>query len=1028
MFGHADHLYDFFDSTWRRCSFLSGWIGSLISKYCTDVIGLPARNSLSKLAEERETQFSTFMAQREFIDISSSDSELEIEEREYGNSRVLPSSLSGPGSNPRSRDYSGQSRKVPSPRRAYASNGNSPNINQHTQVKQNFNPSSSDDMRTSNQHAARAHNGYAERPQSNHSQIYNISVKDYEAHKRTLPPSMQLLAPSTYATNGKGLMRDYSSRGYDNEFNRSESSGSRGQPPSFMHGKSFSTSQFASSNDPAYHGGTGDDRVAGSDERLIYQAALEDLNQPKVEATLPDGLLSVPLLRHQKIALAWMLQKETRSLHCLGGILADDQGLGKTISMISLIQMQKFLDSKSKSRELGNQKTEALNLDDDEDNPNGGLDKLNKTEQPDHLLSIPEVSTSSRSIRKQRPAAGTLVVCPASVLRQWARELDEKVAEEAKLRVLIYHGGSRTKNPEELASYDVILTTYAIVTNEVPKQPLVDDDEPDEKNGETYGVHSDFSSNKKRKKASVVNKKGKRGKKGIDSSSIDCSSGALAKVGWFRVILDEAQTIKNHRTQVARACCSLRAKRRWCLSGTPIQNTIDDLYSYFRFLRYDPYAVYKSFYSTIKVPISRNSIQGYKKLQAVLRAIMLRRTKGTLINGQPIIELPPKTINLSKVEFSSEERAFYTKLEADSRTKFKAYAAAGTVNQNYANILLMLLRLRQACDHPQLVKAYDSDCVGKDSVQMARRLPKDMISHLLHLLETSLAICRVCKDPPEGPVVTMCGHVFCYQCVSEHLTGDDNTCPDAECKEQVGSDVVFSKSTLISCLSNNLDGTPMNSELGEKSIVLQNEYSSSKVRAIIEILQSHLEHNSTGSSGDPAFGTEITDSIYSGFSSSPNNGPIKTIIFSQWTGMLDLVEASLNEYCIQYRRLDGTMSLASRDRAVKDFNTDPEIIVMLMSLKAGNLGLNMVAACHVILLDLWWNPTTEDQAIDRAHRIGQTRPVTVTRLTIKDTVEDRILALQEEKRKMVASAFGEDHGGGSATRLTVEDLRYLFMV
>ncbi|KAK9274964.1 hypothetical protein L1049_022221 [Liquidambar formosana] len=144
--------------------------------------------------------------------------------------------------------------------------------------------------------------------------------------------------------------------------------------------------------------------------------------------------------------------------------------------------------------------------------------------------------------------------------------------------------------------------------------------------------------------------------------------------------------------------------------------------------------------------------------------------------------------------------------------------------------------------------------------------------------------------------------------------------------------------------------------------------------------------------------------------------------------MLDLVEISLNQSCMQYRRLDGSMTLASRDRAVKDFNTDPEVTVMLMSLKAGNLGLNMVAACHVILLDLWWNPTTEDQAVDRAHRIGQTRPVTVSRITIKDTVEDRILALQEEKRKMVASAFGEDQSGGSATRLTVEDLRYLFMV
>ncbi|KAH1083319.1 hypothetical protein J1N35_023080 [Gossypium stocksii] len=153
---------------------------------------------------------------------------------------------------------------------------------------------------------------------------------------------------------------------------------------------------------------------------------------------------------------------------------------------------------------------------------------------------------------------------------------------------------------------------------------------------------------------------------------------------------------------------------------------------------------------------------------------------------------------------------------------------------------------------------------------------------------------------------------------------------------------------------------------------------------------------------------------------------MKAIIFSQWTGMLNLVEHSLRHHGINYRRLYRTMTLTARDRNVKDFNSDPEVTVMLMSLKAGNLGLNMVAACHVILLGLWWNPTTEDQAIDRAHRIGQTRPVTVTRITIKDTVEDRILSLQDEK-KMVASAFGEDQSRGSATRLTVEDLRYLFM-
>jgi SNF2 family DNA or RNA helicase len=99
-----------------------------------------------------------------------------------------------------------------------------------------------------------------------------------------------------------------------------------------------------------------------------------------------------------------------------------------------------------------------------------------------------------------------------------------------------------------------------------------------------------------------------------------------------------------------------------------------------------------------------------------------------------------------------------------------------------------------------------------------------------------------------------------------------------------------------------------------------------------------------------------------------------------------------------------------------------------MSLKAASLGLNMVSACHVLLLDVWWNPTTEDQAIDRAHRIGQTRAVNVSRFTVKNTIEDRILALQERKRQIVSSAFGENDVGEQKNRLTVEDLRYLFRV
>lgn len=1007
--------------------------------------------------------YCTLMAATDPIDISSSGSEFDIDDDEFPESpvresdgRVLPSWSHTPGTTSINRGYGEQSERNASTKTANGSNGSSSSLNGHLRNQHGYN----DNIRGFNHLFAQTHDigdfpgkGSVDHPWTINSRISNASGTDYEklssqqALKRTLPQSLQPSGSSKPSgssskinnsveilngshardvsgsgnhysrpgfINNRGLMRDHYSMGDNEDIMMYENDRIRILPPSLVHGRAMSSAQFPSPSDPAYRSMVGEERVGGHDERLIYQAALEDLNQPKVEATPAEGLLSVPLLRHQKIALAWMLQKETRSLHCLGGILADDQGLGKTISMIALIQMQKSLQSKSNSEDQSNPRTEALNLDDDDDNGGSTSGKAKETAESSDVKPVPEVTTSSGTFSRRRPAAGTLVVCPASVLRQWARELDDKVGETSKLSVLIYHGGSRTKDPVQLAKYDVVLTTYAIVTNEVPKQPVVDEDDADEKNGEKYGLSSEFSINKKRKMKTKVSNK--RGRKGIDSC-YDYDCGPLARVGWFRVILDEAQTIKNHRTQVARACCSLRAKRRWCLSGTPIQNAIDDLYSYFRFLRYDPYAAYKSFYNTIKVPISRSSIHGYKKLQAVLRAIMLRRTKGTLIDGEPIIRLPPKEINLKKVDFSKEERLFYTRLEADSRSQFKAYAAAGTVNQNYANILLMLLRLRQACDHPGLVNGHRSDSVAQDSTEMVKRLPRDMVINLLNHLSASSALCRVCSDPPEDPVVTMCGHVFCYQCVSEYVTGEDNTCPVPECKEQLGSDVVFPEATLRSCKAGELDDVASQSNTSE--MVLQNEYISSKIGAVIDILQHICDQNSLISAFNDSTGCDT---------STPTEKPIKAIVFSQWTRMLDLVENSLNVNCIQYRRLDGTMSLSSRDRAVKDFNTDPEVTVMLMSLKAGNLGLNMVAACHVILLDLWWNPTTEDQAIDRAHRIGQTRAVTVTRLTIKDTVEDRILALQEEKRKMVASAFGEDQTGGSATRLTVEDLKYLFMV
>jgi SNF2 family DNA or RNA helicase len=698
---------------------------------------------------------------------------------------------------------------------------------------------------------------------------------------------------------------------------------------------------------------------------------------------------------------------------------------------------------------------------------------------------LPEEVKASQASSKGRPAAGTLVVCPTSVLRQWAQEIRDKVTAEAKVSVLVYHGSSRTRDPQELAKYDVVLSTYSIVSMEVPKQPLPEEKDEDKRNPNDYGFVP-FSKPKKEKPEKVKKAKGKGRGMAVDGdTSISVDSGPLARVAWFRVVLDEAQSIKNYRTQVARAAWGLRAKRRWCLSGTPIQNSVDDLFSYFRFLRYFPWDTYKKFQYDIKDPVSRNPSEGYRKLQAILKPIVLRRTKTCLIDGKPIVNLPPRIVKLQQAEFSLDERTFYTNLEAESRAQFQEYAAAGTVQSNYVNILWMLLRLRQACDHPMLVKKCSKAAAGqKTSVESARKLPPPQRLELIQCLEGSRTLCNICQDAPEDPVVSICSHVFCRQCISEQMAnGDDTTCRYPKCKRALNSTLLYSLAALkdlglgngcsatdtdtdpsvaiaakgeeitwrtsskIDAVINTLQALPMISYLVEDGKVVKGpkaekfleaetmRFEQTKIEQIKfeqtvfdqNKLETKFEQTSIEQTGAECTALTVTSEA-AGSLIEKVESTEKAIVFSQWTSMLDLLETPLKNAGFCYRRLDGTMSVLARDKAVSDFNTRPEVTVMIMSLKAASLGLNMVAACHVLLLDVWWNPTTEDQAIDRAHRIGQTRTVNVSRFTVKNTIEDRILELQERKRQIVASAFGENEGGEQKTRLTVEDLRYLFRV
>jgi SNF2 family DNA or RNA helicase len=143
----------------------------------------------------------------------------------------------------------------------------------------------------------------------------------------------------------------------------------------------------------------------------------------------------------------------------------------------------------------------------------------------------------------------------------------------------------------------------------------------------------------------------------------------------------------------------------------------------------------------------------------------------------------------------------------------------------------------------------------------------------------------------------------------------------------------------------------------------------------------------------------------------------RALVFSQWTSLLDLAETRLNEKNIRFSRLDGTTR--NRDQVVSAFQKEDGPAVMLLSLKAGGVGITLTAADHIYILDPWWNPAAEDQAADRAHRIGQENPVFIHRLVARDTVEDKILQMQKKKR---ALSEGVISGAGGTADLTQEEI------
>lgn len=260
-------------------------------------------------------------------------------------------------------------------------------------------------------------------------------------------------------------------------------------------------------------------------------------------------------------------------------------------------------------------------------------------------------------------------------------EIYEKT-EYGTFKMYKHHGSGRINSAKKLGQFDIALTTYGTLSSECPIN------------------EEDIIKLKKKKRA-------KLSVTGENDLPVDCSSSddeqymqgvnTLFDVEWHRVILDEAHIIKNKVTKASIAVQRLKSTYRWCLTGTPIQNSITDLFGLIRFLNIRPYNNWVHFQNHITKPFSSGRKKAVvTKVKLVLEALCLRRTKEYVLDGKPILTLLPKKVESLKSHFTAPENDFYQALFTKARIQFNIYLKQGTVMKNYSHVLAWLLRLRQA--------------------------------------------------------------------------------------------------------------------------------------------------------------------------------------------------------------------------------------------------------------------------------------------------------------------------------------------
>ncbi|KAK1365977.1 putative SWI/SNF-related matrix-associated actin-dependent regulator of chromatin subfamily A member 3-like 1 [Heracleum sosnowskyi] len=663
----------------------------------------------------------------------------------------------------------------------------------------------------------------------------------------------------------------------------------------------------------------------------------------------PREVVTSELFLHQKEGLGWLVKRERegelppfwveknegvfvnevtkfetkqRPEAMCGGIFADDMGMGKTLTLLSLIALDKFGDVDSGSG--SNSGSSVVDKGGEEFNLFGGknIKKRKGTKTVDNVKKKQKVKGGFKS---EELSVGdvdsrtTLVVCPPSVFSTWITQLEEHT-KLGKLKAYLYYG-DRTDDPMELIKYDLVLTTYSTLGSE------------------------------------------------------DSSESPVFRVNWLRVILDEAHIIKNANAQQTRAVNKLNAKRRWVVTGTPIQNGTMDLFSLMAFLRYQPFANKSYWNSLVQRPIDNGDKIGLSRLQAIVSTISLRRTKDKDLTG-----LPQKIMEICYIDLSDEERELYERMEGEAKSVVQDYITANRVTSNYTTVLSIILRLRQICTDVALCPTDLFASLSTGNIEDLTNNP-ELLKKMVAMLEDGEDFdCPICISTPTNIVITRCAHIYCKSCILKTLKRAKPCCP--LCRHKLSESDLFFPPPEVS----NITEVPSSSK-------------STKISALLKLLSASRDQ-------DPA---------------------TKSVVFSQFRKMLILLEEPLKKAGFKVLRLDGSMNAKKRAQVIKDFDVPAPDgpTVLLASLKASGTGVNLTVASRVYLLEPWWNPAVEKQAMDRVHRIGQTREVRIVRIIARNSIEERILELQEKKKRMASEAFDRKGGLRDQREIKIDDIRTL---